>query len=565
MEDPLSPSSSIIVQDGVEIDGNALIITVANDNNKKNLQTTVYNEYGQIEYVNVYIKGVSDLGMPIDMVIMSKLTLLVLEDCLDMKQFSCMSSSTNKKLQVEILGCNKIVSIDNLERAKAAIFDNSSLTPLKCLPTIAGNENILKEIEIRECRLDESVLTALSTFPHLDVFIINNCTINENHVFKMNSLTTFYIHNMDITTVNSSIFSLPLLDMLFISNCRNIKTIDAGDGSVTLKTLVIKDCSELSMIPEFTLMSRLRSLEIKNCPKVESIPSTIFKATLLNDIDLNNVGIKSIPYQIHQLGNLLALRIQKCNNLLEFPYPEHIPSIIRAEIDVVIRWNENLVTVRGLTDCFEKFNYSNIKDNPILEIHLPSEVALKNKHAADIIRQESEYIKMKKERITEIFKRVNETSLRMLLDIHNMGIKLNNFHRARYIYERAQRDDNQHDTDQIYVLYNDMNSERTESIRLNEKIKKGMEKLDDVGNEIDRIISKIEKSYKKMVEASEKMEEAAPEKAEQYEEMVKEASSIRIQTKPITEVIRDVATQVHTNYDHATEDLDIDDLYAVTG
>ncbi|PRQ36003.1 putative leucine-rich repeat domain, L domain-containing protein [Rosa chinensis] len=149
---------------------------------------------------------------------------------------------------------------------------------------------------------------------------------------KMDSLRGLFLDGSDIRELDESIGNLTVLEMLYLSSCKNLTTLPWSIyGLQNLQRLDLGQCAKLVRFPTNTnilnvdgcslSLPKLRSIDISGCT---SLSDCDFLMTLdcwetLDSLDLSYNNFVSLPACITKFVNLRRLVLSGCKRLREIP------------------------------------------------------------------------------------------------------------------------------------------------------------------------------------------------------------------------------------------------------
>jgi hypothetical protein len=183
---------------------------------------------------------------------------------------------------IDILHCEKLVKIKNLEIIGLRIIGKMDLSPIETISNIKGLHiqgllphkiDFLKlpEVTSLSVNLDKNVLT-LFNLPKLTKLTLFN-VINSNDlelIRELKTLESLSIHNSDATVIDF-LFDLPNLNFLFLDNFKNLTKISLYTTNYHLKKLYISCVKKLIEINFAAKIPDLEVLRLANCPHIESL------------------------------------------------------------------------------------------------------------------------------------------------------------------------------------------------------------------------------------------------------------------------------------------------------
>ncbi|KAK7401101.1 hypothetical protein VNO78_12415 [Psophocarpus tetragonolobus] len=148
----------------------------------------------------------------------------------------------------------------------------------------------------------------------LNVLRLRGCLSLKELSVTSEEMTHLDLSQTPIHTLLSSMLSLPKLKYLYLSGCREIKSLN-----VHLKSLCVLTLTCCSSLKEFSVTSeKLTLLELPNTP-ICALPSSISHLLSLEELDLSGTNIECLPPIIKILSMLRVLWLNDCKNLVSLP------------------------------------------------------------------------------------------------------------------------------------------------------------------------------------------------------------------------------------------------------
>ncbi|CAJ1975872.1 unnamed protein product [Sphenostylis stenocarpa] len=114
-----------------------------------------------------------------------------------------------------------------------------------------------------------------------------------------------------LTSVHSSIFSLPKLERLDLAFCESLTVLASNSPLLSLRYLNLQSCDNLK---KFSLISdNMKELKLGG-RKLKALPSSFGDQPKLEWLWLSETGIERLP-SLNNLGRLICLRISFCSKL----------------------------------------------------------------------------------------------------------------------------------------------------------------------------------------------------------------------------------------------------------
>ena len=141
-------------------------------------------------------------------------------------------------------------------------------------------------------------------------------------IFKFPNLVKLQIHHNRITQLPSELFTMPKLKHLdvsfnLVSNLPEVLLQHTTSDSLQELNL---SHNQLTDLPSYFKHSGLHNLDL-SCNKLQTVPACILQMRKLHTLNLSgNIGLKSIPYELGALRQLMLLSLDK------LPYVCNLPS-----------------------------------------------------------------------------------------------------------------------------------------------------------------------------------------------------------------------------------------------
>eukprot|EP00256_Glycine_max_P039320 XP_006588011.1 protein SUPPRESSOR OF npr1-1, CONSTITUTIVE 1 [Glycine max] len=153
----------------------------------------------------------------------------------------------------------------------------------------------LKELDLR-CSKKLKELPDISKATNLEVILLRGCSM--------------------LTNVHPSIFSLPKLERLNLSDCESLNILTSNSHLRSLSYLDLDFCKNLK---KFSVVSKnMKELRL-GCTKVKALPSSFGHQSKLKLLHLKGSAIKRLPSSFNNLTQLLHLDVKECKSLQSLP------------------------------------------------------------------------------------------------------------------------------------------------------------------------------------------------------------------------------------------------------
>eukprot|EP00261_Vitis_vinifera_P038522 XP_019079765.1 PREDICTED: TMV resistance protein N-like [Vitis vinifera] len=179
------------------------------------------------------------------------------------------------------------------------ILNLSESQQLNEIPHFSNMSN-LEQLNVKGCRSLDNVDSSVGFLKKLTLLNLRGCQKIRSlpsTIQNLVSLKSLYIDGTAIEELPSSICHLTSLQVLSISECKNLRSLPSSICRLKyLEELNLYDCSNLETFPEI--------MEDMEC---------------LKSLDLSGTCIKELPSSIEFLKHLVDLRLVKCENLRSLP------------------------------------------------------------------------------------------------------------------------------------------------------------------------------------------------------------------------------------------------------
>ncbi|KAL6343114.1 hypothetical protein AAG906_018952 [Vitis piasezkii] len=198
-------------------------------------------------------------------------------------------------------------------------------TGIKELPSSMEHLLNINSLFLSDCKNLRSLLSSIRRFKSFRRLFLNGCSSLRNFPEIMEGMKYLEVLGLEGTAIKelpSSIQNLKSLQMLYLSNCKNLVTIpDSINDLRCLKRLILPGCSNLEKFPKnLEGLCTLVELDLSHCNLMEgSIPTDIWGLYSLCTLNLSGNHMVSIPSGITQLCRLRLLDISHCKMLQEIP------------------------------------------------------------------------------------------------------------------------------------------------------------------------------------------------------------------------------------------------------
>ncbi|CAN1255545.1 Disease resistance protein RUN1 [Linum perenne] len=103
-----------------------------------------------------------------------------------------------------------------------------------------------------------------------------------------------------------------------------LESLPKSIWNMVYRELVVKGSPLLESLPEVSEpIYGLTDLSIIHCGSLKSLPSSISNIRYLKSLDLSRTGIRSLPSNIHELGQLVLIKLSYCKSLESIPSSIH--------------------------------------------------------------------------------------------------------------------------------------------------------------------------------------------------------------------------------------------------
>ena len=219
----------------------------------------------------------------------------------------------------------------NMENLRELSLAN---TAIKELPHSIRHLTRLQWLSLNNCKNLRSLPGHICQMKSLYEIYVNGCSnleCFEEIIEDMEHLERFFLGDVVITKLPSSIEHLKGLTRLKLNNCENLETLPNSIGNLTrLQDLLVFNCPRLQKLPNSlrSLQCCLKTLYLSGCNLMEGeIPSDLWCLSSLTYLNVSENHIRRIPTGIIQLSKLESLYMNHCPMLEEIP---ELPSSLRV-------------------------------------------------------------------------------------------------------------------------------------------------------------------------------------------------------------------------------------------
>ena len=264
-------------------------------------------------------------------------------ECYFLKKFPESFGNLKSMKHLHILGLNYLTSfpkgICNLKSLETLnLLGNSNCTynpeyndmrtiPIRTLPPCIGNLNSLKILNLRGCKMLESIPEEIGNLRSLEVLILGEydwdfidpdfVSIFDSYINLIRYIQPLRITNRKASKLPESIGNLKALKIMDLSFWKNLETLPESIGQLeSLEELNLQFCASLSSLPEnIGNLKSLRSLNLLGCKSLESFPESMKYLKSLESIDIRGCNFKEIPSALIHLDTITSIDL--LNNPLD--------------------------------------------------------------------------------------------------------------------------------------------------------------------------------------------------------------------------------------------------------
>ncbi|KAK9914147.1 hypothetical protein M0R45_037941 [Rubus argutus] len=256
------------------------------------------------------------------------LVTLNLKGCKELKILpNCISMESLKTLHLS--GCQNLDKFPEIsEVMKKLTWLSLSETAIKELPSSINNLTGLVTLNLKGCK-ELKILPNCISMESLEQLDLSGCSnlaefpeISE----VMGKLTNLYLDETAIKELPSSINNLTGLVRLYLKGCRELKILPSCIFTESLEELDLCSCQNLDKFPEIAeVMKKLTWLSL-NETAIKVLPSSIEQLQELKLISMRNCrSLVCLPGSICNLAHLTFLDLSGCTELSSLP--ENIGSL----------------------------------------------------------------------------------------------------------------------------------------------------------------------------------------------------------------------------------------------
>ncbi|KAI5191516.1 hypothetical protein NEMIN01_1542 [Nematocida minor] len=214
-----------------------------------------------------------------------------------------------------------------------SVFVSSAQSSSTSFPALenADTESARRVFSEEQQKIGEKTKSSTSTFVYsnLDAFdipekkenvravLFHNCSFAEipDSIAEYKNLTSISITNSKIKTISSRISQLKHLQVLDISNCKDLERLPSGLFECPrLISLTVTNCS-IKELPDSVGLSKLTKLTL-SYNKLSELPETLSNIYGLRYLNLSNNALTEFPFNFHELDRLVEINLS--NNQIVF-------------------------------------------------------------------------------------------------------------------------------------------------------------------------------------------------------------------------------------------------------
>ncbi|CAN6556264.1 unnamed protein product [Malus baccata var. baccata] len=269
------------------------------------------------------------------------LKVLYISECGDLNEWKQAPTTSRKKVVVfpilemlTIEDCSKLRNAPShfpfLQKLEMSSCD--SRTPIEEISSGLTTITFLKIKGIKELTcLPQGILKKNNNLSSLDISDCNDLTcITQDVVGSCSSLERLCIWSCKkLRHLPNGLDTLPLLEVLEISECPSLEFIPITQGMASLQEIKIVDCGRLSRLPSgLKNCTSLQKLSISKCNGLSGPLSLWASLVELRIDDCNNLTSIEMKGSVSLTASLQKLTIWDCRELTSLPaLPQQCPSL----------------------------------------------------------------------------------------------------------------------------------------------------------------------------------------------------------------------------------------------
>ncbi|KAH9725673.1 ADP-ribosyl cyclase/cyclic ADP-ribose hydrolase [Citrus sinensis] len=318
--------------------------------------------------LKLLLDGTAIEELPLSIKLLSKLVLLVLNNCKNLKSLPTTISGLKCLSTLDVSGDLKFREfpeiVEHMEHLSELHLEG---TAIRGLPLSIELLSGLVLLNLKNCRSLEILPVTVSNLKCLRSLKLSGCSKLKKFpeiVRSMKDLSELFLDGTSIKEVPSSIELLTKLELLNLSDCKNLVRLPSSIIALkSLKTLNLSGCFKLENVPEtlgqiesleeldisgtavphstswysyipINLMRKsvalklpslsglcsLRKLNLTDCNLMEgALPSDIGNLCSLKELYLSKNSFVSLPTSITHLSKLLNIELEDCKRLQSLP------------------------------------------------------------------------------------------------------------------------------------------------------------------------------------------------------------------------------------------------------
>ncbi|RDX91622.1 TMV resistance protein N, partial [Mucuna pruriens] len=243
-----------------------------------------------------------------------KLESISLSGCKSLLQLHPFMLTLPKLIDLYLNGCKEIGSL-NIDAKYLRELDLDGCSSLK---DISVTSEEMTKLNLFGCTMIESLNVDSK---YLNALCLRGCSTLKKISVASEEMTELNLSDTAISALSSSMLSLPNLTYLYLSDCREIESLNVE--SKYLRELDLNRCSSLKEIS--VTSEEMRWLNLSGTA-ICALPSSIGHLLSLGELDLSETNVESLPANIENLSMLKKLFLIKCRNLVSL---QELPPSLR--------------------------------------------------------------------------------------------------------------------------------------------------------------------------------------------------------------------------------------------
>ncbi|CAL9241660.1 unnamed protein product [Arabidopsis halleri] len=304
---------------------------------------------------SVNLKEIPDLSMA------TNLETLELGNCKSLVELPSFIRNLNKLLKLNMEFCNNLKTLPTGFNLKSlGLLNFNYCSELRTFPEISTN--------ISDLYLTGTNIEELPSNLHLENLVELSISKEESDgkqwegakpltpllAMLSPTLTSLHLQNIpSLVELPSSFQNLNQLEVLEITNCRNLETLPTGINLQSLGSLSFKGCSRLRSFPEISTNISCLNLDETG---IEKVPWWIEQFSKLSELTMGGCSrLKCVSLHISKLKHLHMVDFRNCGALTRVElsgYESRVEMMEADNIEIVSEKASSSLTKVDFRDCF---------------------------------------------------------------------------------------------------------------------------------------------------------------------------------------------------------------------